>query len=235
MKYSGSKRRIAKEILPIILKDRTAGQYYVEPFCGGCNLIDSVSGNRIAGDINKYLIAVWKGLQADTPRPREITKGMYSHALQDFRKRRNDYYSDFEIGWIGWMTSYRGRFFRGYGGYSSGINYVAEQITNTEKQIDRLRDVQFFACDYSQLPIPAKSIIYCDIPYRGSKQYDLSRNFDYERFWNWCFSKKAQGHTVFVSEYAAPAGVACVWSRELADAINSAALYGKRTEKLFRV
>lgn len=35
MKYMGSKSRIAKYILPIILKDRKDGQYYVEPFCGG--------------------------------------------------------------------------------------------------------------------------------------------------------------------------------------------------------
>ena len=58
MKYMGSKRRIAKEILPIILKNRKQGQYYVEPFVGGCNIIDKVDGNRIGNDINKYLIAL---------------------------------------------------------------------------------------------------------------------------------------------------------------------------------
>ena len=35
MKYQGSKRRIAKDILPIILRDRKNGQFYVEPFVGG--------------------------------------------------------------------------------------------------------------------------------------------------------------------------------------------------------
>ena len=35
MKYMGSKARIANEILPIILKDRKDGQFYVEPFVGG--------------------------------------------------------------------------------------------------------------------------------------------------------------------------------------------------------
>lgn len=44
MKYMGSKRRIANEILQIILKDRTPNQYYVEPLCGGCNVIDKVGG-----------------------------------------------------------------------------------------------------------------------------------------------------------------------------------------------
>lgn len=44
MKYMGSKWRIAKHILPIILEGRNDGQYYVEPFCGGCNMIDKVQG-----------------------------------------------------------------------------------------------------------------------------------------------------------------------------------------------
>ena len=51
MVYMGSKNRIAKEILPIILKDRVKGQWYVEPFVGGCNMIDKV-GN---GNDNKRL------------------------------------------------------------------------------------------------------------------------------------------------------------------------------------
>lgn len=60
MKYMGSKSRIAKHILPIILDGRKDGQYYAEPFCGGCNVIDKVPGNRIANDSNPYLIAMWE-------------------------------------------------------------------------------------------------------------------------------------------------------------------------------
>ena len=58
MKYMGSKRRIAKEILPIILKDRQLNQWYVEPFVGGGNLIENVSGPCIGADNNKYIIAL---------------------------------------------------------------------------------------------------------------------------------------------------------------------------------
>ena len=38
MKYMGSKTRIAKEILPIMLKNRTENQFWVEPFVGGGNI-----------------------------------------------------------------------------------------------------------------------------------------------------------------------------------------------------
>jgi DNA adenine methylase len=63
MRYIGSKVKIAKYILPIILKDREPNQWYVEPFVGGANIIDKVEGNRIGGDSNEYLIEMWKALQ----------------------------------------------------------------------------------------------------------------------------------------------------------------------------
>ena len=56
MKYMGGKNRIAKDILPIILKDRKENQFYVEPFAGGCNVIDKVEGRRLANDKSEYLM-----------------------------------------------------------------------------------------------------------------------------------------------------------------------------------
>ena len=41
MKYLGSKRRIAHYILPIILNGMKEGDYFVDLFCGGCNLLDN--------------------------------------------------------------------------------------------------------------------------------------------------------------------------------------------------
>ena len=40
MKYMGSKNRIAKYILPIMLESRAEGMTWVEPFVGGANMID---------------------------------------------------------------------------------------------------------------------------------------------------------------------------------------------------
>lgn len=39
MKYMGSKNRIAKEILPIMLEHRTEDMTWVEPMVGGGNMI----------------------------------------------------------------------------------------------------------------------------------------------------------------------------------------------------
>ena len=44
MKYMGSKARIADQIVPIIQEfiDKNSITLYVEPFCGGCNVIDKI-------------------------------------------------------------------------------------------------------------------------------------------------------------------------------------------------
>lgn len=90
MKYMGSKNRIAKHILPIILKDRKENQYYVEPFVGGANMIDKVNGLRIGADNNVYLIEMWKALQKGWKPPKEITRETYN----DFRTLYNNQNAD---------------------------------------------------------------------------------------------------------------------------------------------
>lgn len=190
MKYMGSKARIAPEILPLILEGRKQGQYYVEPFCGGCNSLQHVTGNRIGSDLNRYLIAMWKGLQADVERPRIITKEMYDQARTDFKSGSNDHYDDFMIGWIGFMSSFNGKFFAGYVGHFTERDYIGAAMRNIEKQIDNIKEVAFYSCGYEELSIPDESIIYCDIPYRDTSKYNVKKGFDYDRFWNWCALQK---------------------------------------------
>ena len=149
MKYMGSKNRIANGILPIILKDRKENQWYVEPFCGGLGTFDKVTGNRIGADKNKYLIAMWKGLQDHRDKPIEIPKELYSRARTEYNNGTNIEFDDFMIGWIGFMGSFNGRFFDGgYSGKTETRNYIDEQIRNTEKQIALLQGAEFYSLDY---------------------------------------------------------------------------------------
>ena len=222
MKYMGSKNRIAKEILPIILKDRKQNQYYVEPFCGGLGTFDKVTGLRIANDKNKYLIAMWKGLQENRQRPQEISKELYSKARTEFNNGTNIEFDDFMIGWIGWMGSFNGRFFDGgYSGKTATRNYVDEQIRNTEKQIPLLKGAQFFSFNYNELEYPNNSIIYCDTPYQNTTQYSASKDFNHDEFWQWCRNMSKKGHTVFISEYNAPIDFVCVWSKEVTNSMHT--------------
>lgn len=237
MKYMGSKNKISKEILKVILKGRCNDQWYVEPFCGGLGTLDKVVGNRIANDKNKYLIAMWKGLQKNRIRPTsvEITKDLYSMARTEFNNGTNLYFDDFLIGWIGWMGSFNGRFFDGgYSGKTDDRDYIEEQIRNTEKQIPLIADVIFTTGDYKDVIIPSNSIIYCDIPYKNTKQYSTSKNFNYDEFWDWCRNKISDGHTVYISEYNAPDDFECVWSKKVTNSLNSFNTYNP-VEKLFTI
>lgn len=65
LKYMGSKSRIAKYIVPIIQRyiDENNIECYIEPFCGGLNVIDKVKCEyKIASDIHRYLIALFKNI-----------------------------------------------------------------------------------------------------------------------------------------------------------------------------
>lgn len=233
MKYMGSKSRIAKEILPIILKDRKQNQYYVEPFCGGLGTFDKVSGPRIANDNNKYLIAMWNGLKENNPRPYEITKELYSKARTEFNNGTNFEFNDFEIGWIGFMGSFNGRFYDGgYSGKTEKRNYIDEQIRNTEKQIPNLSGAIFTFGDYDGIIYPKNSIIYCDIPYKGTKQYTTSKDFNHSKFWEWCRIMTKYGHKVFISEYNAPNDFKCIWSKQVTNSMNTTKT-SKPIERLF--
>ena len=234
MKYMGSKSRIAKNILPIILKNRKDNQYYIEPFVGGCNMIDKISNPRMANDNNKYLIAMWKGLQDNLIRPREIPKDYYSLVRTSYNNKDNQY-SDFIIGWVGFTASFNGRFFDGgYSGQSKGRDYIQEQIKNIEKQIPFIQGIEFYSGDYKTINYPPNSIIYCDPPYKDTKQYSTSKNFNHEEFWEWCRLMKSQGHKIFISEYDAPEDFECIWQKEITNSLNTNITY-KAIEKLYTI
>lgn len=45
------------------------------------------------------------------------------------------------------------------------------------------------------------AFIYCDPPYENTKQYQVGKDFDYDRFWNWF---RDCPYSVYVSSYQAP-------------------------------
>ena len=226
MKYQGNKNRIVGDILPIILQNRKDGQWYVEPFCGSCSVIQRVTGKRIASDKNKYLIAMWKSLTEGKEMPKEIPKEFYCDVRDCFHGKNNRYTDDI-VGWVGYMGSFNGRFFDGgYSGHNvigkngKARNYIAENIANTLKQVEQLKGVVWESGDYFSISIPENSLIYCDPPYRNTKEYQFSRGFDFDAFYSWCQRMSDEGHTVIISEYAMPDTFECIWSKKLTNAMN---------------
>lgn len=229
----GGKTRFAKQILPIILKDRKPNQYYVEPFCGGLGTLSEVHGNRIGGDINPFLIAMWKGVQAKRKRRTKIPKSLYDRAKAEYLSGELKDFDLFQIGWIGLTASYRGRMYGGYGiKDKNGRNYLAEHIRSIREQAKGLDGLMFYNCNYWELRIPKNSIIYCDPPYEGTTGYNKEAEFDHKKFWNWCRRMSKKGHQVFISEYKAPSDFKCVWKMKITNRINHANTE-MRLERLF--
>jgi len=209
MKYMGSKARHAKEMLPIILKDRKEGQWYVEPFVGGCNMIDKVDGNRIASDSNEYIAAMWGAMVNDNwiP-PDKITEEEYNKIKQNKDNAPKEL-----VGFTGVAVTFGSTWFGTYARNKRGTNYALEGRANLLKQVQLLKGVVFHSVSYENLNIPPNSIIYCDPPYKGTAKY--KDDFNHDKFYEWCRQKHKEGHKVFVSEYEMPDDFICVWSKQV--------------------
>ena len=232
MKYMGSKNRIAKHLLPIMLENRN-GRTWVEPFVGGANMIDKVEGKRIGADFNEYLIEALK-LIRDEPNniPDLITEGDYQE-LKD-KKELNGI-----TGFTGFAMSFGGKWFGGYrrdvAGTKGCIDNMKTQTRrskqNAIKQSDKLQGVDFIHSSYHNLEIPTNSLIYCDPPYEGTTKY--KDGFSHNEFWEWCRTKTKEGHQVFVSEYNAPSDFKSIYSKEVNSSLTKDTGSKKANEQLF--
>lgn len=230
MKYMGSKNRISKDILPIMLEYRQSEeQFWVEPFVGGANMIDKVGGNRLGSDSNRHLIALLKKMQESEFTPPLVTEEEYYNV-----KKQPELYQDWYVAFVGIQLSYGAKWFNSYRRDSEGKrNYALEAKKNIEKQMQSLKGVLFKHCDYQELKIPPNSIIYCDPPYENTGMYEAVGHFNHQEFWDWCRQRANEGHIVFISEYDAPSDFKCIWSKELNTTISRTQSNKKPTEKLF--
>ena len=207
MKYMGSKARFAKDLLPIILKDRKPNQAYFEPFAGGMNMIDKVDGIRIANDQHQELMAMWQALIYDHwDPPKTVSEAEYRHI-----KYNQTEYPKHLVGYVG-FNSFGGKWFAGYRRDKEGKrDYWGEHYRNITKQVPNLEGVQLSCISYTELEIPKNSIIYCDPPYAATTKY--RDTFDHDQFWDWCRQQSKAGHQVFISEYNAPDDFKCIWEK----------------------
>ena len=211
MKYLGSKNRIAKHILPIMLD--AAQQYgittWVEPFCGGGNMVDKVPDTfkRIGYDLNPHTIAAMTAIR-DIPNllPDNVTEAEYK-ALKGTEP-------DLITSLIRFGCSFGGKFENGYARDLQGTpprNFAAELKRNSLKQSPKIQGVEFICDSYENLSFE-NCLIYCDSPYQGTTGYKTG-TFDHDKFFEWCREMRVAGNIVFVSEYDAP--FECVWRGEV--------------------
>ena len=187
MKYMGSKRRFAKELVPLIqsyISEDTIA--YIEPFVGGANIIDKINHTvRIGGDNNEYLIALYNSMIKGY-----IPKDFISR--EDFYdiKQNKDSYSKEEVALCGILASYNGNWFRAYGGYSEtktgkDRNYYAEGVRGLIKQVPLIMDIKFQNKDYKEYSKVFNCVIYCDKEYESTDKTYKNKNFNHIEFWDW--------------------------------------------------
>lgn len=240
MKYMGAKTRIAKEIVPIIQQVISSNNItnYIEPFCGGCNIIDKIfCTNRTAADINPYLIGLFKHLQSGGDLLPAVSRELYSDVREKYKQENA--YPEWVIGNVGFLASFNGRFFDG--GYAKPgyektktgqryRDYYREASDNIKSQIPRLYNVLFDCVDYRE-HTPSGAVIYCDPPYANEKQYANSKTFNYDEFWE-VMREWSENNFVLISEMNAPEDFVCVWEKSVLRSIK-AADKSRDTEKLF--
>lgn len=238
MVYPGSKNRIAKQLLEIILKDRKPDQYYVEPFAGGFNMIDKVTGPRIGNDKNHYIIALFQAMMNGWMPPKDVDKETYL----DVRKNP-DKYDDHFVGYCGTCCTFNGMWMRAFApnGYEykdkNGkfyiYNYQTIKTNNILKQISNLKGIEISSVDYQNMVIPPNSIIYCDAPYTTTiKEKMYKDKFDFEMYYEW-LRDMSKEHTVYVSEYNMPDDFECVLEIQMKSAFRNDKTHS--VEKLFKL
>jgi hypothetical protein len=74
-----------------------------------------------------------------------------------------------------------------------------ERLQSLER-LQRLQRLQTMRGDYRAVKIPAGSVVYCDIPYVGTKGYN-GETFDHDAFYAWAEQQTAP---LIISEYTMP-------------------------------
>lgn len=228
MKYMGSKSRIAKHIIPILqdIIDKNNITHFDDVFCGGLNVSDKIKCDNInAYDANNLVIALFEHLQNGGELLEEVPREVYNDA------RAHQYdgtYEDWYLGNIGFLSSYNGRGFSG--GYAQAgyektkkgqryRDYYQESKSNILKQVPFIKNIKLHCCDYREV-VAQGHLIYCDPPYKSTKQYENSKDFDHEMFWE-TMRDWSKDNIVVISEMQAPDDFVCIWKQEVLRSIKS--------------
>lgn len=246
MKYMGGKGRIAKHIVPIIqayIDNLQNCNGYLEPFVGGANVIDKIKcEHKYGSDLNEYLIALLKYVACGGELYNSVSKDLYNSARKCFYENKIGDFEPWQIGCIGFLASYNGRFFDG--GYAKPTiektkygekyrNYYQEAKNNLMNQAPLLKDVDFESMDYREINPSIKNfVIYCDPPYANVKQFKNSTNFNFDEFWDYV-RMWSRNNIVLVSELSAPADFECIWEKPVSRSIK-ATDKSVAVEKLFK-
>ena len=110
---------------------------------------------------------------------------------------------------------------------------ILESLCRLERldSLERLQNLERLVClksDYRSVIIPSDSVVYCDIPYKGTASYDEG-GFDHDTFYEWARRRD----NVFISEYLMPDDFVCIATIKKAQLLNRLSKSSWAEEKLF--
>lgn len=241
-RYYGGKGIIGKEVSSILLAHKKDKKKYIEPFCGGLGTLKHMAphfDNCYASDISPDIILLWNAVKEDKFMRPNMTLELYKELKSDPRPSALRAYA-------GFFCSFLGSWFR---------SYVSTEDDNARylsllKYKDKIQNVDFKSRDYRTLENRVKSgsyFIYCDPPYRnticlfgtssGSNLGSNTKPFNHDEFWATVTRWRDYGNIVIVSEFTAPKGWKCIWSRTRTRNVNNSKTKsnkkGLHTERLF--
>ena len=231
MQYFGGKQRISKQLSQYLNSQLKDDQPFVDLFWGSCNIITEIDNNtvRIANDKHKYLITMWKALQDGWIPPDEISRREYEF----IRKNKDD--APHLTGFVGFGCSFAGKWFGGYAYNSKGDNYCSRSKKGCINKLSYLNDVEFYNLNYDELNIPKGSLVYCDIPYKGTTPYCKEEvgTFNHDEFYQWARDNSSI-YDVYISEYKdnIPEDFEIVWEMESRKCIRNAKNEAVRTTEV---
>lgn len=232
MMYVGGKSKVARQIATFI-EGLRHGRAVDERFCGALWVTAELSGVRYASDLCRPLITMYLRIQRGWRPPEELTEETFN-----VLKRSQD--SDNPLtAFAGFGCSHMGVYFASYARQKNkkGVSYnFARGARNSlERKFRRLDGVVFRYGDYREIDGPGDAVLYLDPPYRATdaKAYRAVPPFDHDAFWDWCRKRRADGRTVIVSEYVAPADFRCVAEFPTETQLRSGNAKIPRIERLF--
>lgn len=240
MIYMGAKTKYADYIIPILQKciDENNVTTYIEPFCGGCNIIDKIKcENKFAYDRSDTLIALLSLAAEDFDKVmKDGNRELWDKGKAYVKEgKMPEDMTLADIGAMEFFASYcRGGFPRGYAKNTATRNYYKEAYKNLEKQVPNLKGIKFGCQNYWDLtPEIKNAVIYCDPPYEGTKIYGYANQpkMDYNHFWNWA-RELSKNNFVFISEQVAPHDFKAIWTQEVKRTTNKENNF-KAVEHLF--
>lgn len=201
-------------------------------FGGGGNIMENIKFNkRYFYDINKELIEFYKALVNgwEMPEPNSFDNNHYNEVKKSF-KEKDGKYPDYYYGYMMTVPSYNGRIWGSFAKDGARL-YQKAHYLSVKEQLPLIKDCIFGCLDYKDITAN-NSVIYCDPPYKSSKKDYYNRDFNYDKFYEWC-RKMSKNNKIYISECSMPEDFIICWEKEYKRTLANQSKSIKTIEKLY--